>query len=49
MQAYLDGAENPQNQSLKDDQGRRADPEGKVDAQVLPDIRISTRSFVYLN
>lgn len=47
-QTYLYRAEDPQNQRLKDDQGRRSNPKGKVNAQVLADIRVRASPFVYL-
>lgn len=45
---YLDRAKDPQNQRLQYHQGRRADTEGKVDADVLANVGVAARLAVDL-
>ncbi len=48
MAAHLDRAEDPQNKRLDDGQEGRADAKGKVDADVLPDLRVASgRAVVF--
>ena len=39
-ETYLDGAKDPQYQRLTDCQGRGSYTEGKIDADVLPNVRV---------
>lgn len=43
---YLNGAENPENQSLHHDKARRANTESEVYSDILADLRIHTLSAV---
>jgi hypothetical protein len=43
---HLDGAEDPENQCLQNNKGRRTDTQSKVDTNVFPYIRIATRLTV---
>jgi hypothetical protein len=44
---YLNRAENPQNQCLKDDERCVADTKGEIDANVFADMRIGSGAAVH--
>jgi hypothetical protein len=48
-QPYLDRAEDPQNQRLKNDQEGGSNTKGKVYAKELGHVRVSTNSFIDLD